>query len=102
MSIHFRTAGRDGRSIRGLWAHRVIVDEAARVPDTVLTDVLLPMLTDKGGEYVLASSPSGRRSVYYRLYAKGVEGLPRTAPKPQPFPTPRYASGDPWGPVGRG
>jgi hypothetical protein len=77
--IHFRTAGRDGRGIRGLWAHRVIVDEAARVPDTVLTDVLLPMLTDKGGDYVLASSPFGRRSAYYRLYTRGLTGLP---PKP--------------------
>ena len=77
--IHFRTAGRDGRGIRGLWAHRVIVDEAARVPDTVLTDVLLPMLTDKGGDYVLASSPFGRRSAYYRLYTRGLAGLP-----PQP------------------
>ena len=28
-----RTAGRDGRSLRGLWAHRIIVDEAAQVPD---------------------------------------------------------------------
>ncbi len=74
--IHFRTAGRDGRGIRGLWAHRVIVDEAARVPDTVLTDVLLPMLTDKGGDYVLASSPFGRRSAYYRLYTRGLGGLP--------------------------
>ena len=81
VTIHFRTAGRDGRSIRGLWAHRVIVDEAARVPDTVLTDVLLPMLTDKGGDYVLASSPYGRRSAYYRLYAKGV-GSPGEGPNP--------------------
>ena len=71
VSIHFRTAGRDGRGIRGLWAHRIVADEAARVPDTVLTDVLLPMLADKGGDYVLASSPAGRRSAYYRLYAKG-------------------------------
>jgi hypothetical protein len=72
VSIHFRTAGRDGRGIRGLWAHRIVADEAARVPDTVLTDVLLPMLADKGGDYVLASSPAGRRSAYYRLYAKGL------------------------------
>ena len=71
VSIHFRTAGRDGRGLRGLWAHRVVADEAARIPDTVLTDVLLPMLADKGGDYVLASSPAGRRSAYYRLYARG-------------------------------
>ena len=72
----FRTAGRDGRNLRGLWAHRIIVDEAARVPDSVLTDVLLPMLTDVGGEYLLASSPFGRRSAYYRLYARGMAPPP--------------------------
>ena len=66
-----RTAGRDGRSLRGLWAHRVIVDEAAYVPDRVLCEVLPPMLADRGGEFLLASSPNGRRSAFYRLYALG-------------------------------
>ena len=66
-----RTAGRDGRNLRGLWAHRIIVDEAAHVPDRVLREVLPPMLADKGGEYVLASSPNGRRSAFYTLFARG-------------------------------
>lgn len=67
----FRTAGRDGGSLRGLWAHRIVVDEASRVPDVVMTEVLMPMLMDVGGDYVLASSPFGRRSAFYRLFAKG-------------------------------
>ena len=66
-----RTAGRDGRNLRGLWAHRIVVDEAAHVPDRVLREVLPPMLADKGGEYVLASSPNGRRSAFYALFARG-------------------------------
>ena len=69
--IACRTAGRDGRNLRGTWAHRIVVDEAARVPDAVLQDVLPPMLADRGGEYALASSPSGRRSAFYRLFALG-------------------------------
>nr|MDQ2686639.1 terminase family protein [Armatimonadota bacterium] len=67
-----RTAGIDGAGLRGLWAHRIIVDEAARVPDAVLSDVLLPMLADVGGEYVLASSPFGRRNGFYRLWTRGM------------------------------
>ena len=67
-----RTAGRDGRNLRGLWAHRIIVDEAAHVPDRVLREVLPPMLADKGGEYLLASSPNGRRSAFYTLFARGL------------------------------
>ena len=74
-----RTAGRDGRNLRGLWAHRVIVDEAAYVPDRVLCEVLPPMLADKGGEFLLASSPSGRRSAFYRLYALGASPPPKGA-----------------------
>jgi len=69
--ISCRTAGRDGRNLRGLWAHRIIVDEAAQVPDRVLREVLPPMLADRGGEYVLASSPNGRRSAFYALFARG-------------------------------
>jgi hypothetical protein len=67
----FQTAGRDGRGLRGLWAHRILVDEAGYVPDAVLEEVLMPMLADVGGELVLASSPSGRRSAYYRCFARG-------------------------------
>ncbi len=66
-----RTAGRDGRNLRGMWAHRIIVDEAAYVPDRVLKEVLPPMLADKGGEFLLASSPNGRRAAFYTLYARG-------------------------------
>ena len=74
VSILCRTAGRDGRSLRGLFAHRIIGDEAAYIPDSVLNEVLMPMLLDKGGDYLLASSPVGKRSAYYRLFAKAVSG----------------------------
>ncbi len=67
-----RTAGRDGRGLRGLWAHRIVVDEAAYVPDRVLREVLPPMLADKGGDMLLASSPNGRRGAFYQLYARGI------------------------------
>jgi len=67
-----RTAGLDGRALRGLSADRIIVDEAARVPDCVLTEVLRPMLLDTGGEYVLASTPKGRVSEFHRLFARGI------------------------------
>jgi len=73
-SLIFHTAGRDGRGLRGLWAHRIVVDEGAYVPDSVLNDVLMPMLLDKGGDYLLASSPNGKRSAYYRMFARASSG----------------------------
>jgi len=30
----------------------------------------MPMLLDKGGDYLLVSSPNGKRSAYYRLFAR--------------------------------
>ena len=44
--------------------------------DRVLCEVLPPMLADKGGEFLLASSPNGRRSAFYRLYALGASPGP--------------------------
>ena len=79
--IFCRTAGRDGRNLRGLWAHRIIVDEAAHVPDRVLREVLPPMLADRGGEYLLASSPNGRRSAFYALFARGMTAQDLSAGK---------------------
>ena len=79
--IFCRTAGRDGRNLRGLWAHRIVVDEAAHVPDRVLREVLPPMLADKGGEYLLASSPNGRRSAFYTLFARGMTAQSSNAGK---------------------
>lgn len=78
-SVICRTAGVDGAGLRGLWAHRIIVDEAARVPDAVLSGVLMPMLADVGGEYVLASSPSGRRALFYQLWTRGMVRDPSAA-----------------------
>ena len=80
--ILFRTAGRDGRGLRGLWAHRIVCDEAGYIPDPVLDEVLLPMLADVGGELILASSPAGRRSAYFRCFARGSTGCPEGEASP--------------------
>jgi hypothetical protein len=76
-----RTAGRDGRNLRGrgttrrLKRFRVLVDERAFVPDEAVERALKPMLatTPGGGQLVMISSPFGRRGGFYTDFRKGEE-----------------------------
>ena len=77
-----RTAGRDGRNLRGKGAtrklprFRVVVDEAAFVSDAAIKEVIRPMLATVpgGGQLTLISSPNGRRGAFYELFQKGEQG----------------------------
>ncbi|MCS6918775.1 MAG: terminase large subunit [Fimbriimonadales bacterium] len=65
-----RSAARGGMLLRGRKAHLIIVDEAAYVPESVVTEVLTPMLADTGGKLALVSTPRGK-NYFYRLYQQG-------------------------------
>ncbi len=67
-----RSAARGGMLLRGRKAHMVIVDEAAYVPESVINEVLMPMLADTGGKLALVSTPRGK-NYFYRLYQQGQE-----------------------------
>ncbi len=68
--IMARTADEDGRNLRGHAAHRVIVDEAAYVRDSVIQEVIAPMLADNGGKLVMISTPFGKNH-FYRAFVQG-------------------------------
>ncbi len=68
--IMARTADEDGRNLRGHSADRVIVDEAAYVRDTVIHEVIGPMLADRNGMLVLVSTPFGKNH-FYRSFVRG-------------------------------
>lgn len=65
-----RTAGRNGAGLRGGYADRIIVDEAAYVPDAVIAEVLMPMLADRQGQLVLLSTPNGMNH-FFRWFSLG-------------------------------
>ncbi|MCS7209627.1 MAG: terminase large subunit [Fimbriimonadales bacterium] len=67
-----RSGARGGTLLRGRKAHLIIVDEAAYVPEVVVTEVLMPMLADTGGRIALVSTPRGK-NYFYRLYQQGQE-----------------------------
>ncbi len=79
--IMARTADEDGRNLRGHSADRVIVDEAAYVRDSVVQEVISPMLADRNGRLVMLSTPFGKNH-FYRAFLKGVERGERKAESP--------------------
>jgi hypothetical protein len=72
--IMARTADDDGRNLRGHSADRVIVDEAAYVRDSVITEVISPMLADRDGGLVMVSTPFGKNH-FYRAFLRGSSHL---------------------------
>ncbi len=68
-----RSITRRGLYLRGRKAHLIVVDEAAYVPEAIVMEVLLPMLSDTGGRLALVSTPRGK-NYFYRLYREGQEG----------------------------
>ncbi len=71
-TVSARSADDGGRSLRGHRGDRVIVDEAAFVPGSVITDVLQPMLADTAGQLILISTPFGRNH-FWRAWCAGQE-----------------------------
>ncbi|MCC6483812.1 MAG: hypothetical protein IT209_03105 [Armatimonadetes bacterium] len=76
--ISARTADEDGRALRGHRADRVIVDEAAFVRDSVISEVIQPMLADSDGQLILISTPYGR-NLFWKLWSQGASGNPKAA-----------------------
>lgn len=50
--------------MRGEWFHLVIVDEASRVAEEVIDEVIEPTLADADGEAVYISTPAGKNWFY--------------------------------------
>jgi hypothetical protein len=72
--IIIRTAGDDGRNLRGHGVSRLVVDEAAYVRGEVVSQVLMPMLADSGGQMIMISTPFGRNHFYKAFLAGNGNG----------------------------
>src|SRR5438067_1614279 len=74
-TILARSAGYEGKYLRGRAAHRVVVDEAAFVSERTIQEAILPMLADSGGQLVLISTPFGR-NCFWEMFVRGQGGDP--------------------------
>lgn len=59
-------------AMRGEWFHLVVTDEASRVPEAVIEEVVEPTLADVDGEHIAISTPKGK-NWFYRLWRQGKE-----------------------------
>lgn len=69
----FARSGHRPRSLRGFEATHVVVDEAAYVPDSLVHDVLWPMMATTDGQMTLISTPNGRNG-FWRMFQLGDKG----------------------------
>jgi len=70
--VHARS-GHLPRALRGHSATHIVVDEAAFLPESVITEVALPMLATSDGSLTLISTPCGRNH-FWRFFRMGQEG----------------------------
>ena len=67
--IHARSTTKP-EYLKGHKAHRVILDEAAYIPDEVISQVVEPVLADFNGSWIKIGTPFGKNH-FYDSYLKG-------------------------------
>lgn len=87
-------SGHVGRSLRGNEASHLVVDEAAFLPEAIITEVAMPMLATTNGELALLSTPNGLNH-FWRFYDYGRSGehgvWSRTGPSAEsPYVAPEF------------
>jgi hypothetical protein len=60
--------GRTGATLRGHSAHLIILDEAAFIPEHVISNVVLPMISTTEGHCWMLSTPFDRDHIFYRAF----------------------------------
>lgn len=66
-------SGQIPRSLRGNEATHIVVDEAAYLPESLVTEVAMPMLATTDGYLTLVSTPHGRNH-FWRFFQMGQRG----------------------------
>lgn len=62
--------GHDGTNLRGMTANVLILEEAAFIPDAVLNEVLMPMVSSPGSRLIKISTPRGKNHFYKSFISK--------------------------------
>lgn len=98
---HHRVAARSGhipRALRGNEATHIVVDEAAYLPESLITEVAMPMLATTEGQMTLISTPHGKNHFwrFFEMGERGEHGIwSRRAPSVESCLTPELAPVEP-------
>ena len=66
-------SGHEAANLRGQGADHILMDEAAFMPESLITEVAMPMLAADRGNMTLISTPYGRNH-FYRYFQMGIRG----------------------------
>ncbi len=66
-------SGHTAKNLRGQGADHILMDEAAYMPESLITETVMPMLAASGGRMTLISTPFGRNH-FYRFFQLGERG----------------------------
>jgi len=67
-TIHALPCSQEGANLRGFTAHMVILDEAAFISETVIMNVVFPMIATTDGTIIMLSTPWGKEHIFYRCF----------------------------------
>lgn len=76
--------------LRGYTAHLVICDEAAFMPEEVITNVLFPMLATTRGALILLSTPWGGDNLFHRAFVDPAWSVHRVKSSECPLIPPEF------------
>jgi phage FluMu gp28-like protein len=60
--------GASGKTLRGETAHCIILDEAAFMPEVVISEVVLPMLATTDGTAIMLSTPWSKDHIFFKAF----------------------------------
>lgn len=66
-------SGHLGRALRGNEATDIVIDEAAFLPESIITEIAMPMLATTAGSLALVSTPNGHNH-FWRFFSLGERG----------------------------
>jgi len=76
--------------LRGYTAHLIICDEAAFMPEEVITQIIFPMLSTTQGKAIFLSTPWGRDHFFYRAFMDPKYSVHRIKSKESPLITKEF------------
>jgi len=76
--------------LRGYTAHMIICDEAAFMPEELITNIIFPMISSTQGYAIFLSTPWGRNHFFYRAFMNPDYSVHRVRSRENPLITPEF------------
>jgi phage FluMu gp28-like protein len=76
--------------LRGYTAHMIICDEAAFMPEQLITNIIFPMISTTNGTAIFLSTPWGRDHFFYRAFMNPAYSVHRVRSSECPLIKPEF------------